>query len=421
MNRRNCSYWRAFDCELSMLDNIDALACVHPPPDFDPDNLVLPKTHATKWRMCSLALDASGQCNMRCSYCAESATMPRRKPMSALVFSRALRFLFMNLPPNASPSLRFGSGEPLLAAPLLEQSAVESQRLSDEFRLAPPQFFLTTNGTLLDKKMLRMFTSPEWHVKVSLDGPPHLHDAHRKYADGRGTSRKVVDAVKKLYEVIGDRLSITAVLSPGADPAEVFEFCESLKVAQIELLPVAESAQGPSFTSDDLRRYRSFVAAYARDLARGHRRSALSRLSNMIPRALGFGSQRYRCGAGRSLYAAGPDGSLYPCFRMVGVPYFQVGSIFSKIDDNALSRFRQTTGRSFLKRAACRVCWARALCNGPCFALTGLMHLQPGNNSIQCAYTRIDATEAVQLVSTLQNTSPRRLLEFLPVDLSSAI
>ena len=404
-----------------MLENVDTLACVHPPSDFDPDNLVLPETRTKKWRMCSLALDVSGQCNLRCSYCAESATMPRRKSMSARLLSRALRFLFMNLPRNAAPSLRFGSGEPLLAAPLLEQSAIESRQLSDEFHLAPPQFFLTTNGTLLDRKMLRLFTSPEWHVKVSLDGPPHLHDVHRKYADGRETSREAVDAVRKLYDAIGDRLSITAVLSPGADPAEVFEFCESLKVAQIELLPVAKAAASSSFTSNDLQRYRMFIAGYARDLARGRRRSMLSRFSNMIPRTMGFGLQRYRCGAGRSLYAAGPDGGLYPCFRMVGVRDFRVGEVSSKMDENALSRFRNTTGRSFLKRSACRSCWARGLCNGPCFAVTGLMQLEPGNDSIQCAYTRIDATEAIKLVSTLQKSSPRRLLNYLPVDLSSAI
>lgn len=404
-----------------MLENFDAIACVHPPPDFDPADLVLPETPAKKWRLCSLALDLSGQCNLRCSYCAEAATMPRRKPMPSQVVSRALRFLFINIPRDASPSLRFGSGEPLLAAPLLEQAAIESRRLSDEFHLAPPQFFLTTNGTLLDRKMVQQLTSPEWHVKVSLDGPPHLHDAHRRYANGRKTSRKVVDAVKRLYEAIGERLSITAVLSPGTDPAEVFEFCESLKVAQIELLPVAEVAGSSSFTSDDLRRYRSFVAGYVRDLTRGQKRSALSRFTNMIPRAMGFGSQRYRCGAGRSLYAAGPDGSLYPCFRMVGVSDFRLGSVSSKIDERALSRFRNTIGRSFRQRTACRTCWARALCNGPCFAVTGLMHQQPGVDSIQCAYTRIDAAEAIRLISILQKTNPRRLLDYLPVDLSSSI
>jgi uncharacterized protein len=327
---------------------------------------------------------------------------------------------FYESSPGASPSLRFGSGEPLLAAPLLEQCAVESRRLSAEFHTAPPQFFLTTNGTLLDKKILRQLTSPEWHVKVSLDGPPHLHDACRRYADGRGTARKAIDAVRRLHPAIGERLSITAVLSPGADPAEVFEFCESLKVAQIELLPVAEIAGSSSFTSDDLRRYQLFVAGYARDLVQGRERSALSRFSNMIPRVMGFGFQRYRCGAGRSLYAAGPDGSLYPCFRMVGVRDFRLGSVSSKIDERALSRFRNTTGRSFLQRTGCRTCWARALCNGPCFAITGLMHQQPGRDSIQCAYTRIDAAEAIRLVSILQKT-PRQLLNYLPVDLSDAI
>ncbi|NTW77117.1 MAG: SPASM domain-containing protein, partial [Syntrophaceae bacterium] len=214
---------------------------------------------------------------------------------------------------------------------------------------------------------------------------------------------------------------ITAVLSPGADPAEVFEFCESLNVAQIELLPVAAVAESASFTIDDLQRYRSFVAGYANDLGHGRKRAALSRFCNMIPRAMGFGIQRYRCGAGRSLYAAGPDGVLYPCFRMIGVPDFEVGSVFSQIDKSALSHFRNTTGRSIMKRTACRACWSQALCNGPCFAVTGLMNIKPGSTSLQCVYTRIDATEVIRLVSKLQKLDPERLLTYLPADLSPVI
>lgn len=404
-----------------MLENPDSFTCLHPPKDFNPADLSLPRLKAKKWEICSLALDLSGHCNLHCSYCAEAATMPRREPMTAEVLRRALLFLYQNLAADAVPALRFGSGEPLLAATLLEQCAVEAQRLSGKYPLAPPQFFLTTNGTLLNQKMLRLLSTASWHVKVSLDGPPHIHDAYRKDGKGRGTSHKAIDAVKRLFEAIGERLSITAVLSPGNDPAEVFEFCESLQAAQIELLPVAGGEEGASFTQDDLRRYRSFVAGYASDLACGRKRAVLSRFCNMLPHAMGFGVQLYRCGAGRSFYAAGPDGLLYPCFRMIGLPGFAVGSVCTSIDKSALSHFRRTTGRSITKRSACRTCWARALCNGPCFALTGLMNMEPGSASLQCIYSRIDATEAVKLVSTLQKSDPARLLTYLPADLSSVI
>jgi len=395
-----------------MTGNTQNFACIDPPRDFDPSNLPLPEPHAGPWRMGSLALDISGRCNLRCTYCAESATLPERKPMTERALRRALHYYFEHLPRDrdATPSLRFGSGEPLLAPQRLQQAAEISGRLSAKFGYAPPLFFLTINGTLLDQKLLQMFSSPQWQVKVSLDGPPQIHDACRRDAGGKGTSHKVIEAVKKLFDVIGDRLSITAVLTPGADPAEVFEFCESLQVGQIELLPAAGKA---FFTEDDLRRYRSFVAGYARDLVHSRRRATLSRFSNMIPRTMGFGVQRYRCGAGRSLYAAGPDGGLYPCFRMIGVEAFRVGSVFADIAPQALLRFRNTTGCSFLLRRACRDCWARSLCNGPCFALTGLMNLKPGAHAVQCAYTRMDAAEAINMASVLRKKDPQRLIGYL--------
>ncbi len=396
-----------------MTENSDHFACIRPPAGFDPSDLPLPLPRRKKWTICSLALDVSGQCNQRCTYCAESATLPKRKPMTEDVLDRALNYFYDHLAPGATPAIRFGSGEPLLAPHILEQAAVRSKKLSEKYSYAPPQYFLTTNGTLLDKKNLRLLSSSEWHVKVSLDGPPDVHDRCRLDACGRGTFQKAVDAVCKLFDGIGERLSITAVLSPGTDPAEVFEFCESLHAGQIELLPVAEKPGCSTFTDKDLRRYRSFVAGYARDLIHGRTRATLSRFSNMIPRAMGFGLQRYRCGAGRALYAAGPDGSLYPCFRMIGVDAFCVGSVFLGIDDRSLWGFRNAAGCSFLKRKACAACWACSLCNGPCFALVGLMNLQPGTDSIQCAYTRMDAAEVIQMVSALRKQDPQRLLGYL--------
>ena len=403
-----------------MPEHSDSIDLIHPPSDFDPTDIPLPAVHGHKWTVCSLALDIAGQCNLRCSYCAESATMPKRKSMPGKVLARSLQFLYENLAPGTVPSVRFGSGEPLLAPRLLEQTAVASKRLSEKYGYRPARFFLTTNGTLLDKEILRLLSSPEWHVKVSLDGPPQVHDLHRRDAGGRGTSRKTVDAIRNLFDAIGGRLSITAVLSPGTDPAEVFEYCESLHVKQIELLPVAQKPGRSMFTDDDLQRYRNFVAGYAHDLTNGHRRAVLSRFSNMIPRAMGFGVQRYRCGAGRSLYAAGPDGGLYPCFRMIGSADMRLGSVFSEIDERMLLRFRRTTGCSFLKREACKACWARSLCNGPCFALVGLMNQRPGAGSIQCAYARIDAVEVIKMTSVLQKSNPRKLLDYLSADLSAA-
>ncbi len=49
------------------------------------------------------------------------------------------------------------------------------------------------------------------------------------------------------------------------------------------------------------------------------------------------------------------------------------------------------------------------------------MNMEPGSASVQCVYSRIDATEAVKLVSILQRSDPARLLTYLPADLSSVI
>ncbi|HLZ20474.1 MAG TPA: radical SAM protein, partial [Smithellaceae bacterium] len=130
-----------------MTENSDRFACIHPPAGFAPSDLPLPMPRSKKWTICSLALDVSGQCNLRCTYCAESATLTKRKPMTEDVLDLALNYFFDHLAPGATPAIRFGSGEPLLASHILEQASVKSKKLSEKYSYAPPQFFLTTNGT----------------------------------------------------------------------------------------------------------------------------------------------------------------------------------------------------------------------------------------------------------------------------------
>ena len=44
--------------------------------------------------VCALALDVSGSCNLQCTYCAESMTLPQRQPMAKETLSRAVEALF---------------------------------------------------------------------------------------------------------------------------------------------------------------------------------------------------------------------------------------------------------------------------------------------------------------------------------------
>jgi uncharacterized protein len=334
--------------------------------------------------------------------------------MAVEVLDAALDFLARAARGETRTSLRLGSGEPLLALPLLRRA--EAQLAASRTAHGPrTDVFLTTNGTLLDDRTADWLASAGWNVKISLDGPRHIHDAWRVSPSGRGTFRRVAAAVVRVAKRMPDRLSVTAVLCRGADPEEVFEAVASMGVRRIELVPVAHRDPSVQPDAGDVACYGAFVRRYARRIERGERPPTLVRFAGRVARVMGHDNQRIPCAAGRSLLGVGPDGALYPCFRFVGLEAHRLGSLDAGLAAPAAASFRAGPGRPYEARDRCRSCWAAPLCGGPCFACAVTFGAESGRAlDLQCAYALADARAAAEMVGRLRVRAPRRLLAFLP-------
>jgi len=391
-----------------------------PPPGFDPEDVAAPPlSDEVPWRINSLAIDASGSCNMACRYCAEATTQPPRSPMTLETLDTAWPLLFPAGRLRGGTTLRFGSGEPLLALPLLRRLAELLEQNADPASTRP-EVFITTNGTLIDDEIADWLAATGWHIKVSLDGPAAIHNRWRVMPDGSGTHAQISKAVVALAQRIPDRFSVTAVLCRGTDPREVFESIADLGVKRIELVPAAH--QNPDFLPDatDVERYATFVQDHARRILQAEHETTptLVRFANRVARVMGYDTWRIQCGAGRSFYGVGPEGDLYPCFRFIGLNAYRLGHVNSGVDETAAAAFRSGPGRAYDRREPCRNCWAAPLCGGPCFACAEMFG--PGHGApfaVNCAYVLADAHAAVRLVEQLREQAPERLLAFLPAAL----
>jgi uncharacterized protein len=283
---------------------------------------------------------------------------------------------------------------------------------------SPPQVFLTTNGTLADRSTRDWLVETGWHIKISLDGPREVHDRWRVTSRGAGTYRSVAAAVIDLARRIPDRLSVTAVLCRGSDPAEVFNGIAGLGVRRIELVPAAHQDPAVSPGPEDAARYAEFVADWVERCSVSHPTDPipqLVRLINAARRVMGYDVKRVVCGAGRSFLGVASDSSLYPCFRFVGVEKYRLGILSKGVEACAARRFRENGGRPYDKRRTCQTCWAAPLCGGPCFACAEFFG--PGDGEpcpVHCDYIRADACGAVELVHRLRDIDPGLLLTFLP-------
>jgi uncharacterized protein len=362
-----------------------------------------------------VALDVIGTCNIACRYCAEAATQPRRRPMSAETLEAAWRLLFPDGRPRPGRSIHLGSGEPLLALPLLRQLNDLIERQGGSAAEGLPEVHLTTNGTLATRPVRDWLVASGWRVKISLDGPREVHDRWRVDRRGAGTWHRIAKAVADLAARMPDRFSVTAVLCRGADPEEVFAGIAALGVRRIELVPVAHRDPEALPGRMDLVRYRRFVDGYAHQLAAGEEVPVLIRFEGKVRRVLGQGLQRVPCAAGRAFAGVAPDGSLYPCFRFVGLADYRLGHTSNGPEPTAAAAFRRSAGRPWEEREPCSSCWAAPLCGGPCFAVAEM--LGPGEGQplpLHCEYIRADARAAVWLVQSLRRRDPERLLAFLP-------
>jgi len=362
-----------------------------------------------------VALDAVGSCNIACRYCAESATQPRRRPMSEETLAAAWRLLFPDGRPRPGRSIHLGSGEPLLGLPLLHRLAALIERQDGSAAAGRPEVHLTTNGTLATPAVRDWLVASGWRVKISLDGPREVHDRWRVDRRGAGTWDRVAAAVADLAARMPERFSVTAVLCRGADPEAVFAAAAGLGVRRIELVPVAHRDPRVLPGRADVARYRRFIAAYARRCAAGEDPPVLIRFEGKVRRALGYGLQPVPCAAGRTFAGVGPDGALYPCFRFIGVDAFRLGAVADGLEPGRSAAFRRGAGRPWEERDPCRTCRAAPLCGGPCFAVAEMFG--PGAGAplpLHCAYVRADARAAVRLVRDLSRRDPERLLVFVP-------
>lgn len=381
---------------------------------FDPGSVVPPPLLSGQLpAITSLALDISGQCNLRCAYCAEHATLPERAMMPQKIRQRSVDVVFEWSPKESRVSIHLGSGEALLHPSFVREIGMRARRLA-QIQGKPLELYLTTNGTLLNDAIMSWLVNDGWNVKISIDGGASIHDLYRMDKNGKGTFHKIKHAVKTLAEKMPEYFSTTSVLCHGTDPKEVFYEIASMGVRKIELVPVATTSPSPfSLREDDLAAYHDFIFDYAERIARGEKLPTHIRFHKRLQKVLGYGNTRIPCGAGRNFIAVGHDGGIYPCFRFVGASQYIIGELDSGINQEHAKWFGNLPGRPYEKRDVCRNCWAAPLCGGPCFACAELLGRAGSPSPDYCSMVRSESEAAIWLVDVLKDEHPQLLLNLL--------
>jgi uncharacterized protein len=179
-----------------------------------------------------LLVKVATRCNIDCSYCywfRDAAVYDKPKLMSADVLHQLLLRIEQHV---ASYSLVdfpivLHGGEPLLWGRenfhrFAEAYEAISSRTGYEIPIA-----VTTNGALIDDEWLTCFEACNISVAISLDGPAHIHDTHRRTFQGTGTHAAVERAARVLVsrDICASALAVCNPSYPPKQYVEIFAHC----------------------------------------------------------------------------------------------------------------------------------------------------------------------------------------------------
>ena len=187
-----------------------------------------------------LLVKVASRCNIDCSYCywfRDAAVYDKPKLMSADVLHRLLQRIEEHVAEHSLidfPIILHG-GEPLLWGIenfhlIAEACEAISSRTGCDIPIA-----VTTNGVLIDDEWLNCFEARNISVAISLDGPAHIHDIHRRTFHGTGTHAAAERAARML--VSRDiAVSALAVCNPAYLPKQYVDFFAECGVSNYDIM-----------------------------------------------------------------------------------------------------------------------------------------------------------------------------------------
>lgn len=324
-------------------------------------------------------------CNFACIYCYEG-DLKGRLYMSAQTAARLVDFIKERFGHHKkSLSVDFYGGEPLLSIRLIKSISRELKAFA-ESRGAAYSFSLITNGALLKRKLTRELAGLGLtHVKITLDGPPEIHNRYRPFKSGTGSFDVIVKNIRQTWDLakigIGGNFDRnTYGRFPHLLDRLEKEGLTPDKIAAVKFDPISNRPEGDLSPTDYKDGCMSVnepwlveAGAYLREeiLKRGYRTLKPKPLFCLIEN--------------RDAVVVNFDGVIYKCPAFIGQAEYAVGDLQSGVGDYA-----DTYRLDIWKNEKCSACEYLPLCFGGCRYMT---YLRNGKiDRLDCQKDFLDAT-----------------------------
>jgi uncharacterized protein len=312
-----------------------------------------------------ILVNVTSECNLSCRYCFVKRGQFNYDEIRPRRLSPSSTKRFIEMLPDAFPwadniCIHFYGGEPLLNLPAIE-AAVQASKAQRK-RIS---FAITTNGTVADDAVFSTLKEGRFSVILSIDGPAHIHDEFRRTRGNAPTHRKVMQFLERL-KAEGIYVRGSSVVRSRWNLGHAVGYLESLPIDAIKAQAVRLPEGDPiGLSKEERKQYFQDLDALADmviECVRDGREPKDDRFNNRVLQLIRGTRRGSFCGAGRSVFGLGADGTVLPCALMEGIEEMSLGGSDTL---EWVERGREWA-ESHAPREECGRCWALPLCGGGC-------------------------------------------------------
>lgn len=324
------------------------------------------KYQKQKFQFSAISLFLTNNCNLRCKYCYEK-NQYKSINMSKEVAKSAVDLLYDNLDENISPTISLFGGEPLLNVELIE---FIYKYIKKHKKLDNCKFTITTNGTIMNKKVFSLLKKIDANIMLSLDGNKEKQDTNRKFEDGTGSYNKIKNNIEQYLQ--SDLSSIVVrntITKSDIDYKNTYDFFKRSGFKNLISIPISTSHYSEKLNDHDINELINNCMMIAEDVVK----DILDGKEVLNANFFNFGkSKLYNymddlyCGAGIGSIAIDTNGDIYHCHRFVGNSKYKLGNIVEGIEKDIITNMQSYYYNRLNKLYDCKDCWAFNLCKGGC-------------------------------------------------------
>lgn len=336
-----------------------------------------------------LILVITTDCNLSCDYC---YTKRICKDMDFATIKKAIN-LFLKISsssPHEPTTIRFFGGEPLLRVDLIEKTIEYCKSRYPQFSF---NFTVSTNGTIMSNSIAALLKKHHIDYRLSMDGSQETHDSCRKFADGLGTFKRIMNNLKTLKSNgIKPFIRVTCHPKNTANLHKDVLFFKENGFTDIEIVP----AYGIEWNTEQIQEWQKQLRLikdfYYKELANktGFRICFFD--SYLESFAAGNFRQMLSCALGEVLTVS-PEGGLFACDSYLYRPdkeNFILGTTETGLNKNRIKEFFSTNPCEIRDSKKCSICNVKK-CIKNCMAFNHSKGRYEGNSFIENNLRLFDA------------------------------